>query len=78
MDRWNQNVVENIKNYLTGNHYSENVSTDEKRKFRKQAKDFAPFIYREICTTSAKEVAKLGWSSLPKKKKIEFFRYRIN
>ena len=40
MDRWSGEVVENIKNYLTGRHYPENFSKDEKRNFRKRAKDF--------------------------------------
>ena len=40
MDRWSEDVVENIKKYLTGKQYPEDVSKDEKRNLRKRAKDF--------------------------------------
>ena len=40
MDRWSEDVVENIKKCLTGKQYPEDVSKDEKRNLRKRAKDF--------------------------------------
>ena len=40
MDRWSEDVVENIKKDLTGKQYPEDVSKDEKRNLRKRAKDF--------------------------------------
>ena len=40
MDRWNHRIVEGFTKFLTEKQYPENLSKDEKRNYRKRAKDF--------------------------------------